>query len=240
MYHPELKTKANGFPVITNDEIDVLGERLVGDFSPLSTLVPQEIDIDRFVSKYMKMTQDFHYLSHCGIYLGMTVFQNTDYLPVYDQELNSAKFVHADAGTIIIDNTLLSETQEHRYRFTMGHEAGHAILHTSYFLNKIGVEDEKPYVQCRADYYSAIGAVETHFWSDAQRAEQQANRLSAAILMPKSAVKILLARTPNRGQRNWIEKAVQKLVETFNISPEAAFYRLKALDYINGDLQYFR
>ena len=81
MYRPQLTIKANGLPVVSNDELDVIGERLIADFCPIATLVPQEIDIDRFVVNYLKMEQDFQFLSHCGVYLGMTVFQNTNYLP---------------------------------------------------------------------------------------------------------------------------------------------------------------
>ena len=55
MYRPELTIKANGLPVVSNDELDVIGERLVADFCPIATLVPQEIDIDRFVVNYLKM-----------------------------------------------------------------------------------------------------------------------------------------------------------------------------------------
>ena len=128
MYRPQLTIKANGLPVVSNDELDVIGERLIADFCPIATLVPQEIDIDRFVVNYLKMEQDFQFLSHCGVYLGMTVFQNTNYLPVYDPVLKEAKYIHANAGTVLIDNTLLESNQEHRYRFTLGHEAGHFVL----------------------------------------------------------------------------------------------------------------
>lgn len=55
MYRPQLTIKANGLPVVSNDELDVIGERLIADFCPIATLVPQEIDIDRFVVNYLKM-----------------------------------------------------------------------------------------------------------------------------------------------------------------------------------------
>ena len=131
MYRPQLTIKANGLPVVSNDELYVIGERLIADFCPIATLVPQEIDIDRFVVNYLKMEQDFQFLSHCGVYLGMTVFQNTNYLPVYDPVLKEAKYIHANAGTVLIDSTLLESNQEHRYRFTLGHDILFFIHHTS-------------------------------------------------------------------------------------------------------------
>ena len=42
---------------------------------------PQEIDIDLLAQDYLGMDQDFQYLSHCGVYLGMTVFNDTDKVP---------------------------------------------------------------------------------------------------------------------------------------------------------------
>lgn len=243
MYQPTLNIGNNGIPIISNDDIDALGERLVADFSPSLIFTPAEIDIDRFVTKYLKLQQDFYYLSHCGVYLGTTVFQTTDALPVYDSELNCAKYAHVDAGTVIIDSSLLEESQEHRYRFTMGHEGSHSILHPSYYLNSIGVTDDErlhSYVRCRADFKaSKIEAHQNRYHlSDKQRLEQQANRLASAILMPKCTVKMVLARIPNRGQRNWGHYTAQRLSDVYNVSEETAFYRLKELGYLDRQEQY--
>ena len=72
--------------------------------------------------------------------------------------------------------------------------------------------------------------------TDAERAEQQANRFSAAVLMPKSAVKILLAgKTYNRTEA-WIKSAINQISDTFNVSKEAAFYRLKGLKIIENNV----
>jgi len=117
-----------------------------------------EIDVDRFLTRYLSMAQDFQYLSHCGVYLGMTVFNDTDRIPVYNSQLKRAEFVSAKARTVIIDNGLLEENQEHRYRFTVGHEASHEILHPSYFgydPNQMSIfaQGKTPMIQCRADNY---------------------------------------------------------------------------------------
>ncbi len=239
MFQPTLQTKANGMPVISSSELDVLGERMLADFSPLAPIIPQEVDIDRFLLKHLGMKQDFHYLSHCGVYLGMTVFQTTHRLPVYNPDLKRAEYVYAEAGTIIIDSSLAEEAQEHRYRFTVGHECAHAILHTSYFLNTIGSikENAVPYVRCRADYGSSVetpNLKNSQIWTDERRAEQQANRLCSAILMPKSAVRILLAKIPKSGSLQWTHTATEQVSKTFNVSTQAAFYRLKELGFIES------
>lgn len=113
--------------------MDIIGENLVGEFMPEALKTPQEIDIDLFVQDYLGMEQDFQYLSHCGAYLGMTVFNDTDIVPVYNPVDHCAECISAKAHTVIIDNTLLEENQEHRYRFTMGHEASHGFLYKEYF-----------------------------------------------------------------------------------------------------------
>ena len=38
-----------------------------------------------------------------GVYLGMTVFNDTDKVPVYDPIQNRAEYISARANTIIID-----------------------------------------------------------------------------------------------------------------------------------------
>lgn len=88
---------------------------------------PTEIDVDRFITRYLGLEQDFQYLSHCGVFLGMTVFNDTDRVPVFNPDRWEAKYIPVKAGTVIIDNILLEENQEHRYRFTCGHEAAHSL-----------------------------------------------------------------------------------------------------------------
>ena len=81
MYIPEIKRKRSGAPVLSRKEIDVIGQNIVGDFMPEALRSPQEIDIDLLAQDYLGMDQDFQYLSHCGVYLGMTVFNDTDKVP---------------------------------------------------------------------------------------------------------------------------------------------------------------
>lgn len=68
-----------------------------------------------------------------GVYLGMTVFNDTNKVPIYDPATNRAEYISAKARTVIIDNRLLDENQRHRFRFTLGHEGGHDIFHSGYF-----------------------------------------------------------------------------------------------------------
>ena len=193
MYRPELKHKANGIPIVSNKELDQIGERMALDFDPSLLLDPHPVDIDRFIEKYLGLHLDYMYLSQ-------------------------------------------EEGQEHRYRFTAENEGSHGILHPSYFLNTIGSEhrDETGiYVRCRADFKTCRQNGLLLPMSDDERVEQQANRLSAAILMPQNSVKLLFARDPYNRQGSWLYSALDRMSEVFDVSAEAAFYRLKDLEIID-------
>ncbi len=239
MYHPRFRVKRNGVPILNKQEIDTIGEELIRDFCPKAMEVPMEIDIDSFVERYLGMIQDFHYLSHCGVYLGMTVFNDTNKIPVYNPSKHCAEYASAKARTVIIDSSLLEEGQEHRYRFTMGHESGHDIFHSRYFgydPHQFSFFDrsETPMIQCRTDIQSE-NRKPVEQWTDKDRMEWQANRLSSALLMPKSMVLKLITNLPSMGKLFRDATYIMKVSNTFNVSSEAAKYRLLELGIIQRE-----
>jgi len=227
--------------VLSRKQIDAIGEGLVREFKPDALVTPQEIDIDLFAQDYLGLDQDFAYLSHCGVYLGMTVFNDTDKVPVYDPTTQQAEYMSAKAHTVIIDKTLLAENQEHRYRFTMGHEASHEFLHKEYFAydpNQLTIfdfmgESPAPMVQCRVDT-KKLDTTTQKTWNDRDWMEWQANALSSSILMPKSMVEMVVADVKSRNlSKNLMSYAVvEEVSSVFNVSFEAATYRLKQLGLI--------
>ena len=227
--------------MLSRKQIDVIGEGLVREFKPDALVTPQEIDIDLFAQDYLGLDQDFAYLSHCGVYLGMTVFNDTDKVPVYDPTTQQAEYMSAKAHTVIIDKTLLAENQEHRYRFTMGHEASHEFLHKEYFAydpNQLTIfdfmgESPAPMVQCRVDT-KKLDTTTQKTWNDRDWMEWQANALSSSILMPKSMVEMVVADVKSRNlSKNLMSYAVvEEVSSVFNVSFEAATYRLKQLGLI--------
>ena len=87
-------TDRYGLPILSENDLDNIGELLVRDFAPEALKVPQEIDIEAFSELYMGLQQDFQYLTHRGIYLGMTIFKETYHLPVYNPQLNQADYIY--------------------------------------------------------------------------------------------------------------------------------------------------
>lgn len=92
MYTPSLRVKNNGVPILSKAEIDAIGERFVQDFQPEVLTNPSPVDIEGFIEFYLGMTPDYQYLSHNGVYLGMTVFNDTNKVPVFDPATNRAEY----------------------------------------------------------------------------------------------------------------------------------------------------
>lgn len=238
MYRPTFKTKLNGVPVLSKKDIEIIGENFIQDFCPDALKNPQPIDVEGFIEMYLGLKVDYQYLSNDGRYLGMMVFNTTDKVVVYDPEMNRAEYLHADARTVLIDNSLLAENQEHRYRYTLAHEGGHDIFHSgfySYDPNQISffdAEDSPAMVQCRA---STLKTGYQRGKSDEEWMEWQSNFFSSVLLMPAKAVRILLKEDMKKEQSFLTSlRMVAKTAHTFNVSPEAAKYRLEELKCINA------
>lgn len=225
MIKTSYRMKKNNVPVLSKKELNKMGEDLVEDFYGHPINEPMEIDIDRFAEQYLGLEQDYQYLSHCCCYLGIMIFIDTKKVPVYNDKLKCAEYISANAGTMIIDKNLLADNQEHRYRFTVGHEASHSILHKMYYINNDcmmqGCTDVR---QCTRKPVS--------FWSDTDTMEWQVNYLSAAILMPESSVRRLVDGIETK---NYAE-IINQTSRIFNVSSEAAQNRLKNLNIIPNEV----
>lgn len=212
------------------------------DFCPKALQAPQPIDEDRFLTQYLGLDQDFQYLTHCGLYLGMMVFEDSNKIIVYNEKTNSAEYIKVKKGTVIIDNTLLEEKQEHRYRFTALHEGGHWILHKHKYCKNNGqvslfdICSENNF-KCRAINIDG-NSKPLEKWTDDDTMEWQANYFSSALLMPKS---VMLKLCTDKQiveeltyQSFWNNDAyntllIDKVSEVFNVSKKAAEVRLNNL-----------
>ena len=241
MYVPRFRVKRSGVPILSKKEIDAIAHKYVRDFQPQALTDPQPLMLEEFIECYLHMTPDYQYLSNNGIYLGMTVFNDTDRVIVYCPETNTAEYIHADAHTVIIDRRLIEdEKQEHRYRYTLGHEGGHEVFHAQAFCvnpDQLSLLEpvQTPVIQCRVDS-SKTRRVDPTKWGDRDWMEWQANVFASALLMPSDAVEIIYnsSNQTTRIARNYA--AINSMVDVFNVSTEAATYRLKDLGYIReGD-----
>jgi Zn-dependent peptidase ImmA (M78 family) len=120
----------------------------------------------------------------------MTAF-NDGMLDVIDEKTNMPDSVPVEKGTVILDTSLTGKRNFPRLRFTLVHEGGHWILHREAFA------EDNP--------YGLVGAYENQFLAakegrvdysrsqkertEIERMERQADFLSAAILMPRPALR---------------------------------------------------
>lgn len=237
MYFPTFRKKKNGVPILSKEEIEIIAHKFVRDFQPEALSEPQELKMEEFIECYLKMTPDYQYLSHNGVYLGMTVFNDTDFVPVYSTETGRAEYIHADARTVIVDRRLIEDPkQEHRYRFTLGHEGGHDVFHTAVFAynpNQTCMFEDAhpPMIQCRIDA-GKTNKKDPRIWTDTDSMEWQANYFSSALLMPGDMVRVVHARNAGNDPIYQNYQAINDMASTFNVSPEAALYRLRELKLI--------
>lgn len=230
MYSPSYWMRKSGVPILSRQQIDHIGEKLVMDFCPEAMRAPQAIDIDLLVEEYLGMKVEFPYLSNNGIYLGMTVFYDSDRVIVYDEERDQADYMTVRGNTVLIDRSLLDKWKRGRYRFTMGHEAAHAFLHKEYFRRQkeknIAARESVSLISCRISEVQNDEQKNVE-WTDYNWLEWQANTLSSAILMPKTMVKEAVADLID--VEVFPEMFTLRVMELFQVSREAADYRLKQL-----------
>lgn len=231
MYVPQYCWKPNYLPVLSREQIETIAEGYLADFQPEALKEPMPVDVDGFLEMYLGVTPDYQYLSHNMIYLGMTVFQDTNRIPVFDPTTNRAVYFSAKANTVIFDTRLVEEeNQEHRYRFTAGHEGGHVIFHRAYFqyldrLRRILGIDDDSFIKChRTDLARKKGRkLETN----SDWLEWQANQFSSSFLMPRSTVNIILEN--HELNALGLFAVICEMESTFNVSYEAAKNRLSGM-----------
>lgn len=223
-------------PVLSRKQIGEIAEQHLYAFRPEYLQFPQPVDVDKFAVEYLHLRQDYQYLSSNGIYLGMYVFDDTDRLAVYDEKKNEARYISEKADTIIIDKSLLERGQEGRYRFTMGHEIGHGILHRmtddpydGYV--RLYYEDDAPALRCNFSYREFEHKPEEK-WTQLDWQEWQADAFSSALLMPRTAVMSVAAGYDRHGSQMSREELVYEVARTFDVTVTAARVRLECLKVI--------
>ncbi len=245
MYRPKLSYTQRGIPVISRKQMDAIAENYLKDFCPECLKEPCPIDIDQFAMEYLHLGQDFQYLTKQGVYLGMMIFNDSDRVEVYDEERDEAKYISEKANTIIIDRSLLEPGQEHRYRFTVGHECAHSIFHGPMpsdpyqdYLNLYFADSEQgiPMMfRCNLSDREFVKKANT-LWTDKQWMEWQADVFSSSILMPKSTVKKAVDTIrPYTQPHTRRDELISEVSRVFQTSRKAAEIRLEGLKLIKSE-----
>ncbi len=186
---------------------------------------PEPVRIDRFIEKRFGITPTYEELPD-GL-LGFTRFG-----PNGVEGIVVARTLADDGGKI----------SERRISTTLAHEAGHGLLHAHLFALKeqaaslfgADFDPKSPRILCREDGFP------TAQWRpqyDGKWWEYQANQTIGALLLPRTLVESsldsLLTTTGSFGIRTLKlelrKKAVEVLVEVFNVNPAVAKIRLELI-----------
>ncbi len=231
-------------PILRDSEIDAYAEELLSAYKPELLSEPQAIDIEDFAELYIGFNIHYTHLSHNGFIWGKMVFQDSLILD-YDPATGRAGEEPVEANTIVIDNRIIDK--EHAFRSTVAHETGHGIFHPEYYFHNYNPRqilfsfgDDEEYHSnicstfCRDKNIKADVNMHRQFETDIEWIEHQAKYFSAAVLMPKAAVYMLL--DDYKAQRPWNDDSFVTMVsETFNVSTVSARIRIKSLNaaYLN-------
>lgn len=236
------RTGKNGVPILKNTDIETDAELLLRDYKPELLTDPQPLDTDDFTESYLGLNIHFENLSRDQSIWGCMVFNNRQ-IPVYVPKHDRNDYCAVDADTVVIDNSLLDGPNEYALRSTMLHECGHSLYHEQIFKE----DDNQLSFLC--DEPSEKTAVAVCRWVDIQGNENKQKKLatdrewiehhakyfSAAMLMPKSAMRIYCKDPKIReaasvnfpGGEN--EALAGCVAEIFNVSPVSARIRIRQL-----------
>lgn len=237
------RTNKNGLPYLRKADIEAISKHYISKFNANLLKEAQPTPIEELIENYFKLEMDYLDITKNKNILGLTTFDD-GYIIVYNLENHKYKNVYEVKGTIVVDNLLLKNEQEGRFRFTLGHELSHWILHRTMFeLNK--QKSDVTAVKCLSrslDNFSADKRPVTSI----EKMEWQANYMSACLLLPmQTFTKITKKMFKEAGIKSdslvvgedndldmFSEYLPIKLADIFNVSARAASVRLRELKLI--------
>lgn len=251
----DIPRKENGLLLLYKSDIEEIAELHLKDFDSKILEEPMPTPIEEFLENYLCLDMDYADITPDASVLGLTTFDD-GVLGVYDSENSQYKDIFVREGTVVIDNTLLSEEREGRCRFTCGHEGGHWILHREMFKlneNQLNIFDilndkEVTSIKCLKRNFENYCCKRT-FKTDNDWMEWQANFISSCLLMPKKTFIIAAHNIFKRVGINdeyiilgqdfdtdvFAYEVPRKISKIFNVSIQAASIRLKQLRIIREE-----
>lgn|GEM_PF-240500 len=244
----DFSKQTDNMPHVSGAELDSYAEAVAEAADPgCLSRFPDAVDLRKVFHALPGWHFRSGYLSSDATILGMTVFQEGTLL-LADAEHGSRVAVPVKAHTILADKRIITPEREPTYRFTIGHEIGHALLHEPFFRKP---ENQKLYAEQSREYLTVlIDSRETmekakprELRTQRDWVEWQANAFSSALLMPRTLVREAVRRT-DRGGRDaeagllCIDARIEAVCLCFRVSPSAALYRLQHLRLIPRNIRW--
>lgn len=235
----------NGMYCLRNGDFDTIASMVLGEYLPEALERPQPVDIDYLIEDCFYLEVKKAHITLEGNILGMMVFQDTK-CEYYDR-FYSKVVEELKEATMMIDLSISGDKSLPRERFTKAHEMGHWICHRSlHSYDKIPYEFRRsPAIACRDASIERYKYNEEFKRSESDWEEWQADRLAAALLMPKDPfINISQKVIDNCGIRNGIlvkgynteasKRAVSIISTYFMVSRKAAQIRMSQLGLLVG------
>lgn len=203
--------------------------------------------MDDFVEFYLKLDIEEVFLSHNLCYLGGCVFQDDEVIPIYLPDKEEINYLVGRRNTILIDAQLSEEPKmKNLRRFTLMHEASHAILHRRYYCydydnEQLSLFDTDSLLVCEDIKQASSKAENDNCYSKNERRvlvtaedwlEYQANVLASLMLMNEVSLSFILEHYDYRKDASNIlrEFVITQMSTIYSVSHEAARVRLALHD----------
>lgn len=165
----------------SREEIEELGENIIGRFLNTYNSLPERVDIEVFVTDFLDMKLVYETFAEKD--MDRMAFTANGKTPLRVLRNNKPEEIVFPARTVVLDSFLQSPNEEARRRFAIAHEAAHDIF------------DRDHGGTTEAHFYSAFDTQRTYSLNELYErmcaCEWQANAMAAQFLMPK----VLLEQT---------------------------------------------
>jgi len=207
-----------------DETLEAIARNVISQYDQTLLYKPCAIPVDDIIEQVYGLRLEFLYIRKNGRILGETIFEDTT-IAIYETvDDEGYKFIPVQAGTIIIDASLLHKRSYGRFRFTCAHELAHWVIDRFYFLQlgqtaaAMTTETAKDMTR-KSNKSSDVSAI----------IERQANRMASRILMPKCTLK--MAFHSARGDRRITDIAAY-LASLYSVSKQAMKIRLEEMGFV--------
>lgn len=232
--------------LVTNAELEELGESLIFKFYGNTKPPPLCIDIEGFVKNFLKAS--IVYVSIAEEDRDKLGFTSDGEYPLTVWENGLKKKVVYPKGTVVIDSYLLREDEQSRRRFTVSHEGAHIIM------PQISLTPLEPCFKRYHDNERAYNAKELK--ERMTLGEAQTDTLASVFLMPRTNINRVMEKYADGSQiplygrcvfRKRDKIALQQMADSMRVSYTSLVIRLRSLklleyhdldEYIERELVY--
>ena len=217
----------------SGERLEKKAEKILAEYNDakhLKVLAP--VDVDHFVEYYLNAYIDYANLSAALKTLGLTCFYD-GYIEVWNDDRTECFPRYSEGNTIFLETETDSISSPERTRFTIMHEGSHLLLHKRFYYvgenQRKKVIEYQPYRHESWEKEPPLTDTEIHEW--------QANRLAAALLVPRITLKAHLIETLAIAEEdihniNLSACFIDEVATLYEVSKEMMRRRLRDLEII--------